>query len=236
MIITNFSTFRWQFSEHSHSVISATFTSTTPGLIQRASGDFLAEGAQDGMYAAVANAANDENNGRFLIDSVAVDILTLDVAHLLVAEGVTAGVVIDCAFYDADGLPTWPLALVRSGGFDGGLTGVPAWYEGTKITVTCNAGAADAVLGTDEFDWYLSQRTDDPTKQYLSITQKPTSGGNSFSGSVEILHTALATSHLGAVYEPRVVSEIMKHVHLYARRRSDGAIQWINLHKAFATS
>ncbi len=129
-----------------------------------------------------------------------------------------------------DGLEVWPVAKVRSGGFTGGFSGIAKPITAFPITVSCNAQAAD---GGAAFHWYLSQRTDDPTRQYLSITQLSATQ----SGSVVLALTALAVSALGLAGATADVTEgdlirILKHCDLYVQRVSDDAIQHVLLLQA----
>lgn len=130
----------------------------------------------------------------------------------------------------ADGLEVWPVAELRSGGFTGGFTGIAKPITAFPITISCNAQAAD---GGAAFNWYLSQRTDDPTKQYLSITQLSATQ----SGSVVLALTSLAVSELGLGSATAAVGEaelirILKHCDLYVQRVSDDAIQHVLLLQA----
>ena len=138
-----------------------------------------------------------------------------------------------------DGMPEWPASYVRlaaSGFGDTGttITGVPTPYAGTFFRVTCNAGAADAVAGVDEYDWYLSQRTDQTALQNLAIWNGAV-GSNTYSGTARILHTAAAESAFGftaTTVTPGVIPLLFRHCYLYVQRRSDSAIQWIDLLRA----
>ncbi len=54
--------------------------------------------------------------------------------------------------------------------------------------------------------------------------------GSTNSGTVQLGHTALATSELAIAGIPSVdqVMQLFRFCDLYCRRRSDGAIQWMN--------
>lgn len=136
----------------------------------------------------------------------------------------------------ADGFPEWPVAKLRSGGFDAGIT-VPS-IESFPFNITVNGYAADATFGVDLFDFYVSQRTDDAPSQYLLIgpAQNDPSGltfspSNTYSGTISIsLVSANVTKLLGsdtATYtEDENLAKLFKDVHVYVQRRSDKAIQW----------
>ncbi len=128
---------------------------------------------------------------------------------------------------DGDGYATWPLAKVRSGGFDAGLTGIPRPISVVGLTISCNAEADD---GGAAFDWYLSQRSDDPARQYLFLSQRT----DPQSGTVLLITTAVGRAAVGMASINSPVNEdqlvrLFRDVTLYVRRVSDGAIQLVNL-------
>ena len=174
---------------------------------------------------------------RFTVDIAADTLLTLSAGDAVVAEGPVA-CTLTSYWLDRDGYEEFPgpfghTNLVRSGGFSGGFTGIPQPWTGFVFSVTCNATTADAVPGTDEYHWYLSQRTDNPAKQYVSVVPyaNPFVPGNTYSGTIKIDDTALAASELGISLPvtPTQISEVFKHCDLYCIRVADGAIQWANL-------
>jgi hypothetical protein len=126
-----------------------------------------------------------------------------------------------------DGVEVWPLASVRASGFDGGLTGIDRPFSAFPLTVSCNAQAAD---GGAAYNWYLSQRTDDSSLQWMSITQY----SSTQSGTVTIALTAKCVTDMGlagvtASLDPDQLAEILKHCTLYVQRVSDDAIQLVQL-------
>lgn len=241
-VLTTWDAMRWQFGLggassnilYGQTVQALTFAAGPPATISGA-GDFVVNRHAAGHNLSIIGSAL--NDGvLYTIDTVAAGLVTLIAADTLVAEGPVV-----CAIFSLhktpDLMPEYPSEightnLVRSGGFTGGLTGIPAPYAGVSFTVTCNAGAADAVYGVDDYHWYLSQRSDTPANQMLSCTQVASSGGNSYSGSIQIVHTALAEGELGFT-APDVTQDINRAIfrdcHLYCQRRSDGAIQWVDL-------
>jgi hypothetical protein len=158
------------------------------------------------------------------IRTVEKDITTLGAGGSRVADG---------RFIDPDGIEGWPVANVRAGGFDAGFTGFTVPYDGNPMTITINAGAADASPGVDEYDWYLSQRTDEASNQYFTIVQAPDSGGQSFSGSVVLDITTLAQTEFGitpgTILTSAQLVNLFRKMSLYVQRRSDDAIQWVDL-------
>ncbi len=245
-ILHDFASFRRKFSVVIENTIAVSFVNGSPATITRASGDFVTDGYwKDMTITATGSASND--GVRLLAHGSTVPtnlVLTLDPAETVTPEG-PVSVLLTGRWLDADGYEAWPgsqtdrhddkLAnLMRSGGFDGGFTGVPALYTGAAFNVSVNALAADSTPGTDEYDWYLSQRTDVTSRQLLDIDEYYVGDTNTYSGSVTIVHNALATTELGSLTAPSVdqVLQLFNRCHLYCRRRSDGAIQWIDLGKA----
>ena len=187
----------------------------------------------------IANGTANNDAIEYRVTTVTAAQLTLEHSGEVTSETAVSRTYV--AFHrDTDGMPRFPgprdsTNLIRSGGFTGGITGAPFPYLGVAFQVTCNSTADDSVAGTDEYDWYLSQRTDDPAKQYwLALDYNP-GGGNTASGTISLVHSALATSELGVVDGPlpaQQYHDLLYKVALYVRRISDGAIQWLDLHKA----
>ena len=129
----------------------------------------------------------------------------------------------------ADGHLEFPgTAKLRTGGFTGLATPTIAAYP---FTVTCNAGAADSVPGTHEYDWWLSHRTDDVASQYLQIIHNdPLKSGtvriDIVDANVALLLPGLSGADLLTAESQAI---IFANCHLYVSRRSDKAYQWIRL-------
>lgn len=126
-----------------------------------------------------------------------------------------------------DGLPIWPYAKLHVVGFTSTWTipnSLPSGFEsGTAWTITINGAVNDAVAGVSEYYWYLSQRTDDPTKQYFTISH-PDVLPNTRSGTVNIVFSALGQS-LYSTVDSSNISTLFANVDLYVQRISDDAIQ-----------
>ena len=235
MICASWPSLRMQFALNKGSgAVNLQYVQGTPDTVVRTVGSFIADGVLTGHSWDVWGAGV-TNAGRWPVASVAAFTLTLATDNQLVNQAAIASTFFSC-YRDNDGSPSWPVSAVRmtgSGFGDAGstLTGIPTPYLGASFEVTCNAGANDAVLGVDEYDWYLSQSTDIPASKYLSIVQKPAVGLLSYSGSVQIVHTALAVSQLGLTIPPsqEVRHTLFRFADLYVRQRTDGAIQWVNL-------
>lgn len=132
------------------------------------------------------------------------------------------------AAVDVAGYEVWPVAKVRSGGFSGLQATLPTTLVSDPntafpFTITCNAEASDAVKWTDEYDWYLSQRTDDPNKQMLTLYRIDNMPATTESGRCGLTLTAVglnAYPTLGA----EKLHELFADVTVYVKRRSDNAI------------
>lgn len=240
MIIPHFVQFRDMFAVSVTWSGVATFAAAGRTLTVAPAPGFDALGFLAGMRCQVVGTAS--NDGWWTLQTVAAGVLTFvetPVNEVGIACSATA------RFEDRDGYATWPVANVRkvgSGFGDSGstITGIPKPYAGTigGFTVTCNAGAADAVPGTDEYDWYLSQRSDVPANQLLS-TYAVTAGANTYSGSVRFWYDAIALRDaIGADVmgtsgvTPTAIAHLFARTYLYVKRRSDGAIQWVDLTRA----
>ena len=137
------------------------------------------------------------------------------------------------ALLDVDGMPAWPIAKMRINGFDATIT-MTEWKlpddplpgDPAGMTVTCNGGATDAHDGT-AYDWYLSQRTDDNTRQVLAISQLDATK----SGTVDISTTALAARLVPSTNYvlPDAKANLFRRCDLYVQRQSDRAIQYLSL-------
>lgn len=125
---------------------------------------------------------------------------------------------------DASGVPGWPVADMRAGGFDGGVvmtTASPPWV------LTCNALAADAAPGVDEFDWYVSQPGG--LGGPLAIARHDISGTTQNSGSIELTLSAWAAAEYPEPFNISTIPVLWAGIDAYVRRRSDGAIQRLDI-------
>lgn len=135
------------------------------------------------------------------------------------------GFVEDPATIGIDGVPPWPVDRVRADSFDGGFTGIGRPISTFPITVSCDS---EATTSAARHYWYLSQRTDDPTLQWLSIAHAV----EAKSGTVTIALTSRCVSDLGLAsattpLDDGQLREILKHVSLYVIDRLTFAIQWV---------
>jgi len=228
-VLPNFTTFRSTFAAAAFSFNDTlSFVNANPSTITRATGDFLAEGFTD--HDKIAIAATVSNNGNYTIRTATASTLTLVPGNTLVNEAAIFTVYTGEAF-DVDGLETWPTQSLRINGFNNTLAGVrKPGVAGIPMVVTANNYQADAVFNADEYDWYLSQRSDLAANQAFTIVQRPNVGFVSFSGTV---HIALLFAKFGKLgnerFSPSDIIRFFKHTHLYVQRRSDKAIQWVDL-------
>jgi hypothetical protein len=251
MIIPSFAQFRQMFAPaHVWTAaggVTAAFSAATKRITPSVAPGFVALGFAAGQRLRVTLSTS--NDGWYTI--AAVDATYVETVEPLVNEAASATASLMAQACDTDGYPTWPVGNVRlpaSGFGDTGSTlmGIPRPWTGTTaaIYVTCNMGADDAVLGVDDYDWYLSQRTDDPARQLLTVTEDLSTWPlSTLSGSIVITPNSVAVSDIGYSWAfpgllPReYLAPIFTRCHLYVMRRLDGAIQWVDLLQAqIATS
>jgi hypothetical protein len=218
--------------------VSGSFTIAN-STITRAAGNFIADGVKIGMSVqAFGSAANDGA----LFTVIFVSQLWILVAETVAVESPTV-CTLKFVWMSTDSLEEYPglfagqaghTNLVRANGFNAGFTGIPTGAVGQNFFVSVNGQAPDAIAGVDEYDWYLSQRSDDPAKQWLSCATAHFFSSDTYSGTVLVATTALANAELGLGLTLTVEQqiEVFRFCHLYCRRRSDGAIQWVDLLKA----
>lgn len=212
-----------------------TFSAGPPPVVTRAAGSFIFDKHVAGMYTDITGTAL--NDGRYLLVDVQALQLTFSDDAALQAEVIASTAT--SVYRDVNQVVSYPSELhpttnlVRLVGFTDTITGIAKPYIGVTMNVSCNGGAPDAVYGVHRYHWYLSQRTDDPAKQFLAVAQKPDAGLSSYSGSITIGHTALATSELGISGAPDMnqVRELFKMCDLYCKQVSDGGIQYVNLYR-----
>jgi hypothetical protein len=183
-----------------------------------------------------------DNDAVYTIATVAATVLTLVDDDAVTAEG-PVSCQLTASWTDTDGWPEYPgpdtrgTDLVRANGFDDGFSIVTIQDLDFETLITINASAADSVAGVDDYDWWLSDRTEVPASRFLSLAQAPDTGGNSFSGSVNLSLTATCITELALALPGSItmqqLASMFKFAHLYVRRRSDGAIQWVDLHALY---
>jgi len=234
-VLRSFQSFRSQFSIYVWEQPTVSFVSGTPATITRGSGSFVTEGYLDGHYLDVTDGLGSTtvNAGRRLIDTVAATTLTLAAGETLTNEG-PIDATFHSRFIDKDGYERWPDVdtYLHPSAFDDGFTGIPQPFDGTDFTVAVSGYTDDEKVNEDEYNWYLSQRTDDVSKQLLSIEQTPNAGGISYSGSVII---GISDYGLTQVSLPLSMNDqllLFKYCHLYVQHLPTKNIQWVDLLEA----
>lgn len=183
-------------------------------------GSFITDGWTAAMRADISGTVS--NNLSLELYDVTADTLTFDELNATVTgEVVLGGAHIDGRVYDKDGVPTWPYASkVRAAGF--------AALQVTPVTPSLSAPVV--VHAAANCDWYVSQRSDDPTKQLWTPSLGDTAE------TLRLTATALASteapSSVGAPFIlPGDMATLFRSVDVYARRQSDGSIQWVDLYR-----
>jgi hypothetical protein len=237
-VLPTFADFRERFARRIEVTQSVNLADGPLTNIVRNAIDWDTTGIAVGMAAVITGSAS---NDHILLRVVSFDDETLVVDQDLTGE---TAVTVTITFWevDPDGQPAFPgvyslVNLVRANSFDGGIA--ISFADGIQAEISVNAGAADSVAGVDEYDWYLSQRTDTAASQFFTLTQKADIGGDSFSGTVLFEYAPIATQVYGVTGNTITVEaffRLLTHVHLYCRRKSDGAIQWTALLDAMMPS
>ena len=244
-IIPTWSSFRQQFAE-TVSLLNTSIAFTAPDRVDAGVTDLVTAGflvghrlipSGSGVVAA--------NLGPFIIASFPTNAIAETVEQTITTQGAASPRSLEAAFIDPDGLERWPVANVNSTWvntfefFADSGPFVPLVGFGDYI-VTVNAVAADAVQGTDEYAWFLSQRTEDTAQQSLTIEDTPDAAGQSFSGTIRLRHTQLALDEYGltegVALTPTQTAAMFKNVHVYIQRLSDDAIQFVDLHRFLGTN
>lgn len=123
-----------------------------------------------------------------------------------------------------DGMQPWPVHLVRANAIpEVVLSDDTPDLNPLSLRLTINAEAVD---GGSAFDWYVSQRSDDPTKQWWLVSQY--SALRSGTIVMDLSPVGLAELGLEDTLDPVTADQsaaAVKFVDVYCLRRSDGAIQ-----------
>jgi hypothetical protein len=222
-VLASYSSFRHHFAEVGRTTsVSLTYVSGSPATITRGSGSFVTDGHVAGMSIDVANTVS--NDGRYTIDTVAALTITLSDDDSLTNEGPVTSSLLSANYY-TDGYEEWPRDNVRAGGFSDtwSLSIRPATVYPNQLTVNANATDVDA---GSSYTWYVRQRTDDASLQWLSISH----ANPLATGTVTIALTAAAVTALGiATAGTKLTADqqrrVLRNVWVFCKRNSDGAIQ-----------
>lgn len=129
---------------------------------------------------------------------------------------------------DGAGYERWPVEKVLwPSGAAGFRLVMPASFDVAAV-LSVNDLAFDATPGVDAFDWYLSQRSDNPAEQIFTLRRFDDENGTR-SGTVRLVPTALMTAMFALDEQHPTPSaeqaeRIFKYVAVYVRRRADRAI------------
>lgn len=137
---------------------------------------------------------------------------------------------------DADGFETFAVEDLRAGGFAAlavGLSLSTTLVAG--FVVTANGNLPDAVPGVDEYDWYVSQPSG--TSALLAVAENAAElPGDTMSGAIRLTGSAEGLAEMAGLtgssataFTAALADIFLGNVHVYCRRRSDGAIQWSDL-------
>jgi hypothetical protein len=113
----------------------------------------------------------------------------------------------------ADGFPTWDATR-----FEGTLVLYPNWQ--ITFPIDCQfTSSNDAVVGVDEYHWYLLQPTE-TTEPRLSLTLRPTASGVTASGRCILGLTAagtalLASGDIGPAHSAEAMSNFLRGCYVY---------------------
>ena len=227
MIISNFSTMRSAFSVTNDQAqllphpdglpfVKLKFASIVP--------------PRDQGVAVSIDAPNPANSGTYAVlerdQHLAADEVLI--SH---AGAVVPSAIVDVSVRTQSGFEYWPAHLVNQPQQIAGLE-IDKPFAGL-INVTANASANDAIPAVDEFDWYLRQRTDEPTKQIFHVTQLPAAPGQSRSGSIVLSLTAYALQEyptLGTATPAYAeIAAALRSVTLFVREVATGQIRVVDL-------
>ncbi len=128
-----------------------------------------------------------------------------------------------------DGLPEWPASMVGANGFDQGIT--IARNDANDIITTCNFGGSDVSPFSDEHDWFCSVRTENEVGKPLLFAPVPGK-----SGSLEMTLSEQTSEIYSNPFSVSTIRAVFGSCFLYVRRRSDGAIQTLDVEKYVAAN
>lgn len=243
-LLSNFTDFRGQFAER------AVYTAqgfdrirfVAPNILRREDGqDWPDLGFLVGQRLQVVGSSS--NDGYLTLSAFNVgtdEIITAE--STVVDEGpLSSGVTVDGVFIDPGGYERWPVDRVNPAVNGLGLlTGLPTPWVPLVVPIVLRVNSSyvdDATPFVDEYDWFISQRTEDPAKQLLEFTEVPVSvSGDTFSGSMRMQITTLGFAETGAAIgvplTPFQTAQLFKNVDVYVKSLLGAAmlnIQYTNL-------
>lgn len=234
MIVQRFTDFRSLFADYAiYAPGGGTLAFTADYTIVRSAGSWIIDGFEADQRLQIIGTAN--NDGYHTIASR--DATTITTAEATVTTEGAISAEAEAIALDNAGWEQWPEDLVNLASGPAEMTGLAKpWIPldaGSPTRLTVNAYAADAVEDADEYDWYLSQRTDVAANQYLQLQREPNDASGSYSGTVRLAHTTLAETELdvtdGQPLTPVQTVRIFNSCYIYCQRRSDKKIRFVDL-------
>lgn len=122
-----------------------------------------------------------------------------------------------------DGFPLWPGNLVE----DIGTIVPPSTITVFPFEIDFD-DSMDPTPGVDRYDWYVSQRTDDPTRQYLTVSRNDDLPDTQ-SGRISVGLTALGSSRFSVPLSVSDILELFTDVDVYVKTKADNAIHHVLL-------
>ena len=228
MIHYSYAAFRQAFAVRARtSAVSLRYAAGIPATIIRTTGSFITDGFLTGHSVDIVGTTL--NSARVTIDEVNALTMTLAEGENLTDEGFLVSSLIG-SFYENDGAEQWPRDLVRANGFEDTIV-VPEPTVSMPLSLTCNGGLTDAA-DADSYDWYVSQRSEEPLRRYFNVTQLDVTK----SGSIRLALGSVAQSELGIIVASTLTAatrpRVFAKVYVFCRRASDGAIQIVDMLRA----
>lgn len=231
MILSSYPEFRYHFATVARtSGVSLTYNHlANPDTIARASGSFVTDGFTTAMSLDVFGTT--ANDGRYTIASVSA--LTLQLGGSLTSSETIVSDLTG-AQYEVDGAETWPLTKTHVTTFESTWSPVtPVPIRRFPVTVTINGGATDVSAGSS-YTWYVRQKTDDSTLQWMLASHTLATK----TGTITLQLTQKCVDDLSLSGATAKLNEhtdrVLRNVTLFVKRLSDGAIQFIDLDRLSA--
>lgn len=126
----------------------------------------------------------------------------------------------------ADGLTEFDPTKMRINSFDGGFS--VSSTSSFPISISCLPPEASPYLEpTDLFDWYVSQRTSIAADKPFIVSRTPSGSGD----GIVLDLAAWASTEYPDPFDLSTIRVLFFAVDIYVVRRSDGAIQRLDLMK-----
>jgi hypothetical protein len=129
-----------------------------------------------------------------------------------------------------DGLTEFDPDRMRADNFDDGIEVVTSPIA-FPLELTCNGGDPDTLAGTDEYDWYVSQRTSVVADKPFTISRADDLPTDSFSGTIAIDATVATSTEYPDPFDLSTIRVLFFAIDIYAIRKRDFAIQRFDLMK-----